>query len=114
MTETIGPHRADDPRGLLLFEWLPDDLQRHEDATQAHDFSRGIGGPDVRRAFEFDPFHGRRVWAFYRTATPTERLLLEHLGYELPAELETRVQYITETLRRRTWPALETEGDTAA
>ncbi|QFS93541.1 hypothetical protein FIV07_22510 [Mycobacterium sp. THAF192] len=117
MTDTIGAQRIDDRRGWLVFEQLPDDLQRAEDATQAADFGRrdaAITDPlrelGVRRVYEFDPFHGYKVWVIYRPATATERTLLEHLGYELPDELETRVQHITETLRRRTWPALETEG----
>lgn len=106
MTDSIGAQRVGDRRGWLVFEYLPDDLQRAEDATQAADFDRRASG-QVRRTSEFDPYHGRRVWGYTRPATDTERALLEHLGYTLPAELETRVQFITETLRRRRWPQLE-------
>ncbi|CAM2885091.1 hypothetical protein BST27_08195 [Mycobacterium intermedium] len=94
----IGPQVPNDPRGWLVFESLPPELQRAEDATQYHDFQR----------------HGRpqRIdgkWVWVRPATATERELLEHLGFELPDELETHVEWKTETLRRRTWPALESE-----
>ena len=119
MPNDIGPQRVGDRRGWLLFEYLPDDLQRSEDATQARDFSlreasigRTLRAQGVRGAYEYDAFHGHSVWAVYRPATDAERTLLAHLGYELPDELETRVQFITETLRRRTWPQLETEEST--
>src|SRR4051812_31103775 len=101
---TIGPQKVDDRRGWLLFEWLPDELQRAEDATQHRDITLGttvigatLRAQGVRRVYEYDAFHSRAVWALYRPATPTERALLEHLGYVLPAQLETRLQFITET-----------------
>ncbi|QRY53387.1 hypothetical protein [Mycolicibacterium septicum] len=81
-----------DPRGWLVFDHLPKDLQDAEDARQDADATR------ARR----DHWG---VWS--RPATVTEQLLLEHLGYELPANLATRVQYLTDGVRRRTWPALE-------
>jgi len=89
----IPEQRLDDVRGLLTFtEPLPDVLQRAEDATQAADHAH------MRES-------GRRRFA--RMATPTERTLLQKLGYTLPPHLRTLVSYQTATLRRRTWPALE-------
>ena len=88
----IGPQRPDDRRGWLQFESLPDAIQRAEDATLYNDY-------------EHQPWRHLRE----RSATPTERLLLEHLGYTLPAELTTRVEHLSPTIRRRTWPQLETQ-----
>ncbi|MBB2990253.1 hypothetical protein FHR72_001721 [Mycolicibacterium iranicum] len=47
-----------------------------------------------------------------RPATPVERALLLHLGYEVPATLHTRVQWLSDGVRRRTWPQIPatTEG----
>ena len=44
----VGPQLArvaagTDPRGILVFEYLPDDLQRAEDSTQAADRERRLG-----------------------------------------------------------------------
>jgi hypothetical protein len=103
----IGPQRIGDRRGWLVFEYLPDDLQRAEDATQAADYERR-GSATTQRQHEYDPARGQTVWYFTRPATPAERTLLEHLGYTLPAELTTRVEFLTETLRQRRWPQLET------
>lgn len=116
MTDHIGAqYPQPDPRGWLVFDGLPDDLQRAEDATQTADYERAQAHIDatlraqgIRRVYSFDQYHGRKVWAILRPATPTERILLEHLGYTLPDTLETRVQSLTETARRRTWPQLET------
>jgi hypothetical protein len=112
MTE-IGPQRVGDRRGWLVFESLPDDLQRAEDATQAADFALA-GSFSVRWSRIVDPDRGHVVRYFTRPATTAERTLLEHLGHTLPETLETRVEYLTETLRRRRWPQLEITGGTAA
>lgn len=106
MPDTIGPQVIDTWRGWLRFEYLPDDLQRAEDSTQEHDF---CWAPKAQR---WDSKLG--AWYAERDATDAEKTLLEHLGYTLPAEgdddypLQTRVSYRTETLRHRSWPALET------
>ena len=81
-----------DPRGWLVFDApLPSDLQRAEDATQAADFARWTYRP---RCFD-------------RPATDTERALLEHLGYTVPAELTTQVSYRSKSTRHRSWPVLQ-------
>ena len=95
MTTDIGPHRPDDPRGLLMFDYLPNELQRLEDQRQAADHARLRNG----------------VNGFARPATDTERTLLEHLGHELPELLVTQVLWLSAGVRRRTWPALN--GQTA-
>ncbi|MBD8057226.1 hypothetical protein ICV35_26680 [Rhodococcus ruber] len=97
----IGPqYTQPDPRGWLVFEYLPDHLQAREDATLAADHERAA--------------HGLR--SFTRPATDTERVLLEHLGYghiteegtrALPTDLATTVVYHSPGIRRRTFPALE-------
>ncbi|MBZ4620990.1 hypothetical protein [Mycobacterium avium] len=94
-----------DPRGWLVFESLPADLQLAEDSTQHADYARQNFGDGICRQFDRDA----RVWFWERPATDAERTLLEHLGYTLPDQLTTRVRYVSETLRRRTWPALETQ-----
>ena len=106
MTDTMGPQRVDDRRGWLVFEWLPDNLQRAEDATQAHDY--GHSGVHWQR--EFDHVRGLPVRCFYRPATEAERTLLAHLGHTLPTKLDTRVEFLTETLRQRRWRQLEQES----
>jgi hypothetical protein len=105
MTDQIGTqYPQPDKRGWLVFHSLPDDLQRAEDATQHADYSRADGyGVPLKLDRE------SRIWYFERPATAAERTLLEHLGYTLPDVLNTRVDYATETLRRRTWPQLETQ-----
>lgn len=92
----IGPQKPQpDPRGILVFDWLPPDLQNAEDSTQDCDITR------ARRDY----------WGQWsRPATPTERTLLEHLGYVLPTDLRTRVQYLTEGVRHRSWPQLENQA----
>lgn len=87
----------DDPRGWLAMRNLPPEIQRREDSTAEHD----ARGPQRR---------GRHA-VFDRDATRTERLLLEHLGHALPDELVTSVEFITATLRRRTWAQLEEEEE---
>lgn len=81
-----------DPRGWLVFEVLPADLQSAEDARTMADYEHA-----------HDTGRGR----FVRAATVTERALLEHLGHVLPESLNTRVEYLTEGIRCRTWPTLE-------
>lgn len=94
MTDVIGPQRVNDRRGWLIFDHLPDDIRRHEDAT-LHNDSERTG----------DDWYGPVT--FNRPATPTERELLAHLGYELPDALTTRVLFITRGIRNRRWPQLE-------
>lgn len=91
------PHqRTDDVRGWLTFvKPLPDPLQNAEDSTLTADF---------------DSRHRNRT----RPATATERALLAHLGYALPDELVTVINYVTVTIRRRTWPQLEAQTPTTA
>ncbi|MCG7597836.1 hypothetical protein [Mycobacterium sp. PSTR-4-N] len=105
---TIGPHRPDDHRGWLVFEHLPDELQRAEDATQAADFA-AASSFSMKWSRTVDPDTGRVVRYFTRPATAAERTLLAHLGYTLPEALDCSVSYVTETLRRRRWPALESQ-----
>jgi hypothetical protein len=97
-----------EPRGWLVFHGLPDDLQRAEDSTQHADFVRFHGG-SVKLAWNIEA----RIWYYERPATDAERTLLQHLGYTLPDALITRVDYATETVRRRTWPQLTTQEVTA-
>ena len=97
MTETIGPQldraaAGTDPRGILTFEYLSDDMQRSEDSTAV---------ADRDRARMLSP-RGHE-----REATSTERQLLSHLGYTLPDELTTKVSWPSRSVRRRTWPQLE-------
>jgi hypothetical protein len=87
MSDQIGIHKPDKARGWLNFSSLPPDLQYAEDSTLGADKTRG-----------------RR---FSRAATSTERTLLTHLGYQLPDDLTTRVEWVTPGIRRRRWPQLE-------
>jgi hypothetical protein len=89
-------------RGWLCFEYLPSWLQNAEDSTLAADDARW------RETLGRSNFHwpGR---SFSRPASVAERTLLEHLGYELPEELATLVEYVASGVRRRTWPQLESE-----
>lgn len=88
----IGPqHPQPDPRGWLVFDSLPADLQNAEDSTQAADKERWLG------AFT----------SFTRHATATERVLLEHLGHTLPEVLHTTVSYPSDVVRQRRWIQLE-------
>jgi hypothetical protein len=94
---TIGAQRPNDRRGWLMFDALPDDLQNAEDSTQAADRQR------VRD-------HELATWNFVRPATATERRLLTHLGYTLPAtELKTHVVWLTPGVRNRSWPQLQNQ-----
>jgi hypothetical protein len=91
----VGPQHAraaagTDPRGILVFEYLPADMQRLEDSRADAD----------RRAF--------KPRGSERPATLTERILLAHLNYSpLPAELTTVVRFKTTGVRNRRWPQLE-------
>ena len=82
-----------DPRGWLVFHGLPAMLQAMEDATQAADVA--LANRDLL------------PWRT-RPATDAERALLQHLGYTLPDDLHTRVQWRHGTIRQRRWPQLET------
>jgi hypothetical protein len=87
-----------DPRGELVFDALPDELQAAEDATAAADHERAHADS------------GRSIGPILhstRPATPTERILLAHLGYTVPDQLTTVVSYYTTGVRNRTWPQLE-------
>src|SRR5262245_47977905 len=82
-----------DPRGWLVWDApLPDPLQAAEDSTAVADRDRQrLLSP---RGHE-------------REATETEQILLQHLGFELPEQLTTKVTWPSRSVRRRTWPALE-------
>lgn len=104
MIPGVGPQLQDNGiRGWLTFEYLPPDLQNAEDSTQASDWDRWHGASRGNFRYRGD----RKV--LDRMATATERALLEHLDYELPAELTTRVEWVNDIVRRRTWPQLESE-----
>ncbi|MFG1931313.1 hypothetical protein ACGFK1_11730 [Mycobacterium sp. NPDC048908] len=94
MSETIGTQRPNDVRGWLVFERLPDDWQRAEDGTLQADHAR-IGDEMYLPA------------TFTRPATDTEIVLLQHLGFDPPANLQTVVCWLSFGLRNRSWPALE-------
>lgn len=81
----------DDLRGWITFRYLPDELQRQIDQTQAHDWEARSWRPSVHRD---------------RPATEAEKLLLEHLGFVVPANLTARVRYISGSVRRVDFPAL--------
>jgi hypothetical protein len=93
----IGAQRPNDPRGWLLFDSLPDDLQRAEDATLYADHQR------IREDVLLP-------YIFNRAATDTERTLLTHLGYDLPGDLQTRVCWLSYGVRNRRWLELEGTG----
>lgn len=126
----IGPQHprattGTDPRGWLVFSWLSPDLQIAEDACAAADFERhrhntwrasaiwGITDPaelatrigSARAALKAAKWDGR---GSFRPATPTERILLAHLAFDLPDPLFTVVSYPTVGVRNRRWPQLET------
>lgn len=84
--------RPNDPRGWLTFvDVIPEPWQSGEDSTLENDYQ-----------------HRSRV----RPATATERALLAHLGCTLPATLNTHVQFLSGTVRRRTWPDLDAHTTT--
>ena len=91
--EGVGPQIQDNgARGWTAFEYLPSDLQNAEDSTLENDHSQR---------------HWRRSVVREREASATERALLEHLGYQLPAQLTTRVAWLSAGVRNRRWPQLE-------
>ena len=97
--EGVGPQHeraaaGTDPRGWLVFEYLPDDLQRAEDSTLVND-------RDKARLF--------KPRGHTRAATTAEIELLGHLGYDIPVGLETVVSWPSRACRRRRWPVLETQ-----
>jgi hypothetical protein len=90
---------GNDPRGWLVWDGvLPDHLQRAEDSTLVND-------RDKARLF--------KPRGHTRMATAAEIELLSHLGYDIPAELETVVSWPSRACRRRRWPVLETQEVTA-
>lgn len=106
-----------DPRGILALEDLSQEDQAAED-------SRAIADADIftaRRsrepitAYKFRMVRsrqdGRKLDAFGRPATPTERKLLTALGYDLPEHLVTAVHFRTSATRFRWWPQLEEENN---
>ena len=94
----VGPQLPQpDPRGWLVFQWLPLEVQRLEDSRQMADFE------------EADNHRGMWARPWTRPATATERALLEHLGHTVPAELTTTIDY-SAGIRRRRW--LQLEGST--
>jgi hypothetical protein len=99
MTETIGPQRVGDRRGWLQFESLPEDLGRLEDQRLAADHEHLREGLGM-----FDQFD--------RAATVTELTLLAYLGYSLPPTLTTHVAWLSNGVRRRSWPTLENGSPT--
>ncbi len=79
-----------DPRGWLALRYLPDDLQKAEDATADNDRAQ------------------MRPRGFTRVATQAERILLTHLGYgPLPEQLATKVTWPSHSVRCRRFPQLE-------
>ena len=80
-----------DPRGILTFEYLPDDLQRAEDSTLVDD-------RDKARLF--------KPRGHTRPATSAELELLRHLGFTVDDSLETTVSWPSRACRRRTWPQI--------
>lgn len=115
-----------DPRGWLVFAYLPDDLQSAEDSTAAADAERhqcgtyntpAVWGTDdpaelvalQSRAQKALAKARLRYPSFPRPATQTERALLDHLGYTLPAELFATITFTSSGIRNRRFPQLETE-----
>ncbi|CKI51649.1 hypothetical protein LTT02_21880 [Mycolicibacterium smegmatis] len=91
----VGEHRPDHRRGLLVLAHLPDAVQRAEDATAYADYENRHYRASVTRT---------------RPATPTERALLRHIGYTVPDDLTTVVEWLSNGVRRRTWPTLEEQN----
>lgn len=94
----IGAHRPCPARGVLVFDSLPPDVQNAEDSRQDADYRNR---------------HWRSNVTTDRPATAVERALLLHIGLgPLPADLRTRVQWLSDGVRRRTFPQIHstTEG----
>lgn len=124
MPDQIGAQLTQpDLRGRLVFDHLPTELQRAEDATAAADRDRERWSSwwtpavwavttetevadAIRQATTALKIAGWDGNGRIRPATATERDLLAHLGYQLPSELYTVV--IPGPIRSRTWPQLET------
>ena len=82
-----------DPRGWLVFESMPENMQRLEDSRAAADRDHRAIKPRGHT----------------RPATATEIELLGHLGYQIPDGLETTITWPSKAVRRRRWLALETQ-----
>lgn len=100
--EGVGPQHeraasGEDPRGELVFEYLPPDLDDAENSTSAADFDR----------WQLRPY------VFTRQATAAEAALLGHLGHSVPADLMTEVQYRSRGVRHRRWPQIEAQEKTS-
>lgn len=114
MIPGVGPQHpkaaeGTDPRGWLVFEYLPENLQRDEDSRLAADhdwFHAGLNHHLDDQTGTLAPHLARGNTSWRRHATPAERALLEHLGYALPTELWTFVAFRTDNVRRRTWPQI--------
>ncbi len=83
-----GEHMPGHPGGLLYW--------RHEMTCPllAKEDSRALADSTLAHA---------RGWPFDRPVTDTERVLLSALGYELPDDAVTTVDYLTTAVRRRRW-----------
>ena len=89
--------QPDPLRGWLVFDHLPDHLQRAEDTTRMAD-SGGVNTGHALSHVGIGVVTSRRV----RPVTGTEILLLEHLGHD--------TTHVTQTVvagRHRSWPCLE-------
>lgn len=115
--EGVGPQHpkaADgtDPRGWLVFEFLPAELQRREDSRANLDREQfgHVWSPWLYDA----PREGNVVHVILRSncyrsvrfATATEAALLAHLGKTVPDDLRTVVDF-SRGVRNRRWPELE-------
>jgi hypothetical protein len=89
---TGAEHKPDHRRGFLVFANLPPSVQAAEDSTAFADFeARGWRASVIR----------------YRPATACEKALLAHvLGRAVPSNLQTRVHWLSNGVRNRSWPAL--------
>ncbi|GAA1225116.1 hypothetical protein [Mycolicibacterium alvei] len=87
----IGEHQPCPKRGVLVFASLPPAVQNAEDSRQEADYRNR---------------HWRASVVTERPATATERALLTHLGYAVPTVVHTRVQWLSDGVRRRTWPQI--------
>lgn len=98
--EGVGEHFGwQDARGWLTFSALPDELQRRMDESANADYERRHWRPSVART---------------RPATSAERLLLAHLGFTVPSDLETVVRYPSGGIRRLEFPALANQQEAMA
>lgn len=88
----IGEHKPCPKRGILVFSHLPDAVQNAEDSTAWCDYENRHWRASVHRT---------------RPATPTERALLSHaLSREVPDDLQTRIRWLSDGVRNRSWPEL--------